>query len=523
MISAKDHTEMIQVPKALYLKLVQEHEQMTARLLVLEQQLANLQRLHFGRKSERFTEEVSSQEIKPKETPVKEVAEEEEALIDFLSPVKKGKAAKKGHARSPLPKDIPRVEEVIQPAEDVTGWKIIGQEVTQILERVPEQIYVRKIIRYKYLSPDGTRIVIATLPTLPLYRSHIGAGLLSDLIVGKYEDHAPLNRQAGIYKRQGVILPTSSINGWITKAGDEIEVVYNSLLKKAFSGDYIQMDETGMNVMTEEHPGSTFNGTFWAVHAPQQGVALFKYDKSHGAQVPKDLLESFHGTVQSDGLNVYKFLDTPPWNERITTLGCWAHCRRHIENALKNEPLKVPKILSAIQKLYQVERIARGKSFSPEQTRVLRQRFSVLILDQLYTCLKNEEDHLEAPASNYGKAVKYAMKNWDRLTNYTQNGNWNIDNNPIENVIRRVAMGRHNFLFTGNHEAAQRSAMMYSFMATCKIHGVNPQKWLEWVLIKLPDCKMSEIDSLLPANYKASLAEGPPLPDQPTGWVSTSA
>jgi len=519
---------MIQVPKLVYLKLVQEHQQMTARVLILEQQLAKLQRLHFGRKSERFTEETSpkeaeKQETKPQETATKEVPEEEEALIDFLAPVKKSKAAKKGHARSPLSKDIPRVEEVILPAEDVTGWKIIGQEVTQILERIPEQIFVRKIIRYKYLSPDGTRIVIADLPTLPIYRGHVGAGLLSELIVGKWQDHIPLHRQAAIYQRQGVTLPTSTINGWITNVGDELEAVYNKMLEKAVSGNYIQIDETGMNVMTEDHPGSTFNGTFWAIHAPHEGVALFKYDKSHGAQVPKDLLEEFHGAVQSDGLNVYKFLDTPPWNERITTLGCWAHCRRHFENSLKNEPLKVPKILSAIQSLYQVERIARGKNFSPEQTRELRQRFSVRILDGLYLCLKNEEEHLEAPASNYGKAVKYAMKNWGRLTRYTQNGNWNIDNNRIENTIRRVAMGRHNFLFTGNHEASQRSAMMYSFMATCKIHGVNPQKWLEWVLTRLPDCKMSEIDSLLPPSYKATLADGPPISEQEDGWISTSA
>lgn len=107
MISAKDHTEMIQVPKAAYLKLVQEHQEMSARLLILEQQLANLQRLHFGRKSERFIEEGSKQEPKPKETPVKEADKEEEALVDFLAPVKKGKAAKKGHPRSPLSKDIP--------------------------------------------------------------------------------------------------------------------------------------------------------------------------------------------------------------------------------------------------------------------------------------------------------------------------------------------------------------------------------------------------------------------------------
>ena len=437
MISASDHTEMIQVPKLLYLKLVQEHQEMTARLLIVEQQLVKLQRMHFGRKSERFTEvpapqepapsEADLQETNPQETSAKELPPEEEVLIDFLSPIKKGKSAKKGHARSPIAKDIPRVEEVVLPPEDVTGWKIIGHEATQILELIPEKLYVRKIIRFKYLSPDGSRIVIADLPQLPIYRGHVGASLLADIIVSKWQDHLPLHRQIQIYQRLGVTLAASTINGWLTYTSNELEAVYNQMLKKAFSGAYVQMDETGMNVLTEDHPGSVFQGTFWAIHAPLEGVALFKYDKSHGGQIPRDLLEGFHGAVQTDGHSLYKFLDTPPWSESIITLGCWAHARRHIEESLKNEPLKVPRILAVIQRLYQVERIARGKNFSPEQTLVLRQRFSVPILEALHVCLTNEQEHLEAPSSVYGKAVNYVLNHWDRLTRYTQNGKWNID------------------------------------------------------------------------------------------------
>jgi transposase len=548
MISAHDHTEMIQVPKKGYIKLVQEHQDMAARLLVVEPLLVKLKRMLFGRKSERFTEdpalqdttpqdavkqypdpqglvkiETGPQETNPQKTSATELPPEEVELIDFLSPIKKGKAAKKGHSRSPIAKNIPRVEEVVFPAEDITGWKIIGHEKTQILELIPKKVYVRKIIRFKYLSPDGTRIVIADLPSLPIYRGHVGASLLADLIVSKWFDHLPLHRQIQIYERLGITLAASTINGWLEYTGNELEAVYNQMRKKAFAGNYIQMDETGMNVMTEDHPGSVFKGTFWAIHAPLEGVALFKYDKSHGGQIPRDLLEGFHGAVQTDGHSLYKFLDTPPWTEWIITLGCWAHARRHMEESLTNEPLKVPKILAVIQRLYQVERIARGKKLSPEQTRELRQRFSVPILEALHVCLKKEQEHLEAPSSTYGKAVNYILNHWNRLTRYTQNGNWNIDNNPIENTIRAAAMGKKNFLFTGNHEAAQRSAMMYSFMATCKIHGVNPQKWLEWVLCKLPGCKASEIESLLPASYKASLAAGPPKSGNLAGWVSSSA
>ena len=547
MISAHDHTEMIQVPKLGYMKLVQEHQAMAARLLVVEPLLVKLKRMLFGRKSERFTEdpalqgltpqdpvkqdpdpqglvkiEVDPHETIPQEPSAKELPPEEQVLIDFLSPIKKEKSAKKGHARSPIAKDIPRVVEVILPPEDLTGWTIIGHETTQIMERIPEKVYVRKIIRFKYRSPDGSRIVIADLPELPIYRGHVGASLLADIIVSKWQDHLPIYRQIQIYQRLGVTLAASTINDWLTYTSNELEVVYNQMLKKAFASDYIQMDETGMNVMTKDHPGSVFKGTFWAIHAPLEGVALFKYDKSHGGQIPRDLLEGFHGAVQTDGHSLYKFLETLPWSEWIIALGCWAHARRHLEESLNNEPLKVPKILGVIQRLYQVERIALGKNFSPEQTLKLRQRFSVPILEAMHIGLKNEQENLEAPASSYGKAVNYVLNHWDRLTRYTQNGNWKIDNNPIENTIRAVAMGKNNFLFTGNHEAAQRTAMMYSFMATCKIHEVNPTKWLEWVLGKLPGCKPSQIESLMPASYKASLAKRPQISGHLARWVSSS-
>ena len=154
----------------------------------------------------------------------------------------------------------------------------------------------------------------------------------------------------------------------------------------------------------------------------------------------------------------------------------------------------------AIQKLYQVERIARNHNLDFNQIKNLRQRFSVRILDSIHERLI---EHLPEilPKSDWGKAVGYALRNWNELCRYTENGEWNIDNNLIENTIRPIALGRRNFLFAGSHEAAQRSAMIYTFMATCKINNVNPYDWLKWVMVTLPDTKMSKLENLFPTNF----------------------
>jgi len=164
----------------------------------------------------------------------------------------------------------------------------------------------------------------------------------------------------------------------------------------------------------------------------------------------------------------------------------------------------------AIQKLYQVERIARNHKLDVDQTKDLRQRFSVKILDAIH---KRLIEHLPdiLPKSTWGIAVQYTLRNWNELYRYTENGEWNIDNNLIENNIRPAALGRRNYLFAGSHDAAQRSAMIYTFMATCKNNNVNPYEWLKWVMVTLPDTKMSEIENLFPSNFAKNHPEIKPV------------
>jgi transposase len=263
-------------------------------------------------------------------------------------------------------------------------------------------------------------------------------------------------------------------------------------------------------VLTKDKPGSIHKGYFWAGHSPPGKIVFFLYDKSRVADVPKKFLSGFKGAVQCDAYAGFNFLDKPDWAKKVTKLGCIAYCWRYFEKSLDNEPENAKEIMLAIQKLYQIERIARNHKLRRDQIKELRQRFSVRILNAIEKRLK---EHLPEilPKSNWGKAVQYTLRNWVELCRYTENGQWKIDNNLIEGTIRPIAIGRRNFLFAGSHEAAERSAMIYTFMATCKINNVNPYHWLKWVMVTLPDTKMSKIENLFPANFAKSHPEIEPV------------
>lgn len=178
-----------------------------------------------------------------------------------------------------------------------------------------------------------------------------------------------------------------------------------------------------------------------------------------------------------------------------------AHARRYFEKALEHDPPRAEHALEVFQKLYAIERRAMEADLDGEQLLRLRQNEAVPILEDFKVWM---EDNLSMvlPKSTIGKAFKYTLALWPRLTRYTQNGAWLIDNNQIENTIRPLALGRKNYLFAGSHPAAQRAAMMYSFFATCKIHQVEPLAWLTDVLHRIPEHRANRLSELLPQKWK---------------------
>ena len=161
---------------------------------------------------------------------------------------------------------------------------------------------------------------------------------------------------------------------------------------------------------------------------------------------------------------------------------CMAHARRKFYEAQENDAVRATHGLQQIQLLYEIER--RIKDLSVDERQRIRNQEAGPILQSLGAWMKQAYTEV-LPKSVIGKALGYSIARWDALSLYTTHGKLNIDNNPVENAIRPVAIGRKNYLFAGSHEAAQRSAMLYSLLGTCKLHGINPFTWLKDVLSRI--------------------------------------
>jgi transposase len=225
---------------------------------------------------------------------------------------------------------------------------------------------------------------------------------------------------------------------------------------------------------------------------------LFDYRKSRGREGPEELLKDYRGSLQADGYSAYESFEKKPG---ITLLACMAHARRKFDEALKNDKDRAAHVLELIQQLYMIERQAREEQLEYEQRKALRQEKSALVLQELHAWLK-ENITQTLPKSAIGIAIAYTLHLWPRLIRYLDDGKYEIDNNWIENSIRPVALGRKNYLFAGSHEGAQRAAIMYSFLGTCKINNIEPFEWLSSVLKRIPDHSIQRLEELLPGNLK---------------------
>lgn len=467
-----------------------ENRLLRQEITFLKEELAQLKRLIFGSKKERFIPADSNQQSLFEEEKVEVAPEKETVTYEREKPAKKGNAK-----RLLLPAHLPRQEETIYPeGVDIDNCTKIGEKVTEVLEYTPGKFYVQKTVRPVYKQHQ--EIVVAELPTQVIPSGNAGASVLAYLMVSKFMDHLPFYRQVQIFKRDGMTIPESTITGWYRKTSELLMPLYEVMLEQIKSVDYIQADESPIPVLSVDKPGSTHKGYQWVFLLPKVKMVVFKYDQSRGQCVPEEILQDFSGCLQTDGYAGYNRQGN---RSDITHIACMAHVRRKFDEAKENNMALASHALEQIQQLYQIEREANEASLSADQTAALRQQKAIPILNDLKTWL--DEEYTKAlPKSAIGKAIAYSLRLWPQLTTYTQNGHWQIDNNAVENKIRPLALGRKNYLFAGSHQAAQQAAMMYSLLGTCKINGIEPLKWLTDTLRKLPDTKTSQLHQLLPIN-----------------------
>lgn len=457
-----------------------------------------LKRLMFGAKRERFIANTDvNQMTLPFEVPEPAVAEQTTETIEYTR--KKANSRENHHGRLELPSHLPVEEIHLEPEQDTTGLKCIGQEVTSELDFTPARLFVRKYIRNKYALPNGEGIVIANLPTRPIDKGIAGPGLLSSILVEKFVDHLPIYRQIERFKREKVVISSSTIDGWVTKTADLLTPLYDHLVKLVIAQGYLQVDETPIKVLDHQNKkGKTHQGYYWVYNAPLQNALFFDYREGRGREGPMNLLEKFIGYLQTDGYIVYEWFAKKPG---ITHVACLAHARRKFSDALDYDQEKAGLVMRKIQELYAIERDAREAGLTPEQRKELRLDKSLPIMNDLGKKIAEMYKSV-TPKSPMGIALTYAVNRWDNLLAYLYDGSLEIDNNWIENAIRPSTLGRKNFLFAGSHEGAKRAAMFYSFFGTCKKNNVNPYEWLKRVLEIIPEYPANKIGDLLPQNLK---------------------
>ena len=485
-------------------ELLAEKDQIIAELAqkneALAFQLAELKRMIFGAKSERFVPVVIPGQLSLEIPTQESVIEQEPEVITVEAFDRKKKKEKKHPLRLAFPDHLVREEIILEPEGDLADCKKIGEEITEELELIEAKLIVKRFVRVKYAKNDSSAVLIADMPSRVINKGLFGPNLITQIITDKYVDHLPLYRQMARFERAGIKLAMSTLADTITNVCGLIMPLYSSLQQTVLQSNYLQVDETPIKVLDRLTKGKTHRGYHWVYHSPNQRLVLFDYRTGRGREGPEELLKDFKGYLQTDGYAVYDAFER---KSGVTLLCCMAHARRKFEQALENDRACAEYVIKCMQQLYEVEAEIREQKLSVENILTLRAEISLPILIKIAQWMKDHWNKV-TPESAIGKAIYYTVSRWDKLCRYIDHPDLQIDNNLIENSIRPVAIGRKNYLFAGSHDGAKRAAMIYSFFGSCKMNNVNPQKWLADILIKIADTKSSQLHTLLPNNWKNS-------------------
>ena len=492
-------------------RLQAQAEEMQAAINNLQSMMVWFRKKLFGSMSEKhlpldpnvleptlFDQPLSEEEQAKLDAEVKEMEERNAKVIEV--------EAHKREVRKPiLSGDLPIEETHIYP-EGVQGnpdYVEIGVENTDTLAIQPAKMYVKRIVRHKFVlrsqlqieEPDRQTFLIAPLPETIRPKSMADASLLADILINKYIYHLPFYRQIQKYKELGVLLNDATINDWFTSVCERLRPLYDKLREQIMSSDYIQVDESTLPVIDNEKHRAV-KGYMWAVRDALTGDVYFHYDMgSRSGDTARKLIGGYHGAVQTDGYEVYESFENMPGKRMI---GCWAHVRRKFVEALDENKKYASEAIVYIGRLYKIEEEMREASLAPEDVKERRQKESYPIIQEFERWMDSVANAF-TPKSRMGRALVYTYTLLPRLSRYVLDGRYNIDNNCIENAIRPLALGRKNYLFAGNHDAAVRAAIVYSLFSSCKAAGIDTRSWLEDVLRRIPTEKNPAM--LLPGHW----------------------
>jgi transposase len=471
------------------------------KISTLSFELDKFRKYIFGKKSEKFSApKAAVGQIDLFELGTTQGQQEElsQQVSEHKPELKKPKKRAQGSGRMVLPENLRREVITLEPTEDVSDCKVIGQEVTEVLELTPAEFYVKRYLRPKYAKANGEGIIIANLPDRVIEKGIPSETVVAQMTIDKYVYGMPLHRQIDKYTRMGVRIPASTASDWMMKGWKQLVPLWELLKLLVTNQKYLQADESPIKVLDKNHKNGVHQGYMWVYNAPSDKLVLYDYRKGRDSSGPKDMLEHYTGILQTDGYSVYEKLFANHPN--IILVYCMAHARRKFVDAQQDDKEKASYVLEQMQILYALEEQMRQQKSNWQERTQLRQEKAVPILEELGKWMDAQLLQVR-PTSPLGKALSYTKSRWQGLSAYANHGQIEIDNNLVENSIRPLAIGRKNYLFAGSHKAAEMTAAMYSFMASCKKNNVNELEWLKDVFERIQSHKQKDLYQLLPNNW----------------------
>jgi transposase len=473
------------------------------KIQALTLELAHLRRMRFGARSEAFSgeerdlfQDTLASDLAAAQAELAKKQAEAGATIETQAP----RAPRLRAGRQPLPDHLPRIEHRHEPESCTCGecgkdLVNIGEDISEQLDVEPARFFVHRHIRPQYACRSCESITAAPIPPAVIDGGMAAVGLYAWVIISKYLDHLPLYRLEQIAARDRVILSRSTMAEWVGRIGVALQPLADRLAVLLLQRSVLHADETPV-AQLDPGQGKTKRAYLWAylsnVLETGPPIVVFDYQTSRAGRHAREFLSGWQGHLMVDDFGGYKAL----FADGVTELGCLAHARRKYFdlNAAQANPI-AQEALSRIAALYAIE--AQGQGMTVNERTQWRQQHALPLLQSMHAWLLRTRMSV-ANGGGTAKAIDYSLKRWPALSRYATDGRLPIDNNPVENTIRPIALGKKNWLFAGSERAGIRAAAIQTLLGTAKLNGLDPAAWLRDTLEKLPTCLNSQIDSLLP-------------------------
>ena len=479
-----------------------ENSTLKKEIHILREKLDYFLRQKFTPKSEKFTNQPSlfgdEEEV---------VVEEDTEIITYNR--------KKGGRKKPS-KDLPRVrvEHDISEEEKICscGCKmhVIKELVSEQYDIVPARFQIIENVRFVYGCRCGEKPKTTPVPATIIPKSQVTASFLATVAVQKFEDSLPLYRQAKIFKKRfGVPFSDTTLSSWMIKGSKALKPIIDMLQLKLLENEYIQADETTLQVLNEKNKKASQKSYIWlGVGTDKYPVVYMKYADNRSSTVPKEIFAGFNGYLQTDGYRGYNEVVN---QESMTHLGCWAHARRKFADIVKSgksdEESKAyaEEAIILIGKLYKIEKDIKDEP--PDIKVKTREEKSLPIINTIREWIDSKFFKSQEMGGAIAKAFIYLNNQFNKLKVYTTDGRLSIDNNRAENHVRPIALGRKNWLFATSVKGANSIANWYSIIETAKLNSLEPYLYLKYLLTELPVYQRDgkDIEELLPWNLDKEL------------------